>query len=208
MINYFKELRLKKEAEKQFQALCDEHDKDIELCLQNIEWYKGDYRHPDTECPDWLYHAYCKKCNKGLFSTRISPYDGSIDSAGTCFGYGENLDRYIQYTTTSPELRERFNELIYEKFPEFKEPHPERAEKLRMEREAQFAKEKAERAAYFANKEYFDSKKPQQPHCPNCKSTNVRPISQTKRVASTVAFGIASSTIGKSYECLNCKHKW
>lgn len=169
--------------------------------------YDGRENDPETE---WCYSARCKKCGKGLFATRISYLNGAIESSGIapgCSAY--SYDRRNVYFPSDPEkFRAIFDPVLYEKFPEFKEPHPERAEQLRMEREAQFAKEKAERAAYFANKEYFDSKKPQQPHCPNCKSTNVRPISQTKRVASTVAFGIASSTIGKSYECLNCKHKW
>ncbi len=46
------------------------------------------------------------------------------------------------------------------------------------------------------------------PKCPTCGSTNVRPISATKRVVGTLTFGLANGTVGKSYECLNCKYKW
>ncbi len=47
-----------------------------------------------------------------------------------------------------------------------------------------------------------------QPKCPTCGSTNVRKIGTGKKTASIVGFGILSSNIGKTYECLNCKYKW
>lgn len=46
------------------------------------------------------------------------------------------------------------------------------------------------------------------PKCPTCGSTNVRPISGLNRAGSMFMWGIASSKIGKTYECLNCKYKW
>ena len=46
------------------------------------------------------------------------------------------------------------------------------------------------------------------PECPICKSCITRRISTTSRVASVAFWGLASSKIGKQYECLNCKHKW
>ena len=44
--------------------------------------------------------------------------------------------------------------------------------------------------------------------CPVSKSKNVKKISTTNRLTSVALFGIASSKIGKQYECKNCKHKW
>lgn len=44
--------------------------------------------------------------------------------------------------------------------------------------------------------------------CPNCGSNNVVKISTINRVASVAAVGLASSKIGKQYQCRNCKHKW
>lgn len=44
--------------------------------------------------------------------------------------------------------------------------------------------------------------------CPNCGYNAGYPISTSKKVASTATFGIASSTLGKTYECKNCKYKW
>ncbi len=44
--------------------------------------------------------------------------------------------------------------------------------------------------------------------CPVCGSTNVKKISSMGRFASVATFGLASSKIGKQYECKRCKHKW
>ena len=46
------------------------------------------------------------------------------------------------------------------------------------------------------------------PKCPVCGSDRVLRISNTSRVVSVAMIGLASSKIGKQYECLNCKHKW
>ena len=46
------------------------------------------------------------------------------------------------------------------------------------------------------------------PKCPNCGSTNTVKIGTLNRAASVVAVGLASSKIGKQYQCKNCKHKW
>lgn len=47
-------------------------------------------------------------------------------------------------------------------------------------------------------------------HCPNCGSTNVKKISATKRLFSAELFGLASSSIGKQFQCMekNCGYKW
>ena len=47
-------------------------------------------------------------------------------------------------------------------------------------------------------------------HCPNCGSTNVKKISTTKRLFSAGLFGLASSSIGKQFQCMekNCGYKW
>ena len=46
------------------------------------------------------------------------------------------------------------------------------------------------------------------PKCPTCGSTNVRPISATKKATGFVLAGVFSSNFGKSYECENCNYKW
>ena len=47
-----------------------------------------------------------------------------------------------------------------------------------------------------------------QKKCPHCSSTSYRRISTTKKVVSTGVFGLASSTIGKTFECNKCGYKW
>lgn len=46
------------------------------------------------------------------------------------------------------------------------------------------------------------------PKCPICGSTNTERISTLNRTVSVAAVGLASSKIGKQYQCKRCKHKW
>lgn len=46
------------------------------------------------------------------------------------------------------------------------------------------------------------------PKCPICGSTNTERISTLNRTVSVAAVGLASSKIGKQYQCKHCKHKW
>jgi len=47
------------------------------------------------------------------------------------------------------------------------------------------------------------------PVCPICQTKdNVRRIGTLRRSISVVTWGLASSKIGKQYECTRCKHKW
>lgn len=46
------------------------------------------------------------------------------------------------------------------------------------------------------------------PECPMCKSHSTRKISTANRVVSVSLLGLASSKIGKQYECFKCGHKW
>lgn len=46
------------------------------------------------------------------------------------------------------------------------------------------------------------------PHCPHCKSTNIKPIGGLERVGSITMWGLFSKKINKSFECLSCKYTW
>lgn len=46
------------------------------------------------------------------------------------------------------------------------------------------------------------------PKCPNCHSTNIKPISGTERAVSIIGLCIFSKKINKSFKCLNCKYTW
>lgn len=47
-----------------------------------------------------------------------------------------------------------------------------------------------------------------EPHCPHCNSTNIKPISGLNRGASIAMWGIFSKKINKSFECKNCGYTW
>ena len=46
------------------------------------------------------------------------------------------------------------------------------------------------------------------PHCPTCNSTNVKKISELRRGAHAVAWGLFSTTARSQFECKNCGYKW
>lgn len=46
------------------------------------------------------------------------------------------------------------------------------------------------------------------PTCPTCGSTNLKKISDLSRAVSVFAWGLASSKIGKQFECKDCGYKW
>ncbi|MBE7048498.1 MAG: hypothetical protein E7393_03905 [Ruminococcaceae bacterium] len=54
-----------------------------------------------------------------------------------------------------------------------------------------------------------EEKKSLLPECPICQNkNNVKRISNVNRSLSIFLNGLASSKIGKQYECTHCKHKW
>lgn len=46
------------------------------------------------------------------------------------------------------------------------------------------------------------------PACPKCGSHNTKQITTLDRSVSVAAVGLASSKIGKQFECKDCKYKW
>ena len=46
------------------------------------------------------------------------------------------------------------------------------------------------------------------PKWPLCGSTNISPIGAVERGLSVGFLGLASPTIGKSYECRSCHYRW
>ena len=44
--------------------------------------------------------------------------------------------------------------------------------------------------------------------CPICRSKNIKKITDINKTFSVMMLGVASSKIGKQYECENCQHKW
>ena len=69
-------------------------------------------------------------------------------------------------------------------------------------------KKRIQKEQAMLNEQRRREEEARKPHCPNCNSTNIQPISGTKRIGSILAFGILSKNIGKQFECRNCKYKW
>jgi DNA-directed RNA polymerase subunit RPC12/RpoP len=45
--------------------------------------------------------------------------------------------------------------------------------------------------------------------CPNCKSTDVKKISDASKVCSALMWGVfAAGKISKTYQCNNCGYRW
>lgn len=190
--------KLEKQREKEqleaFKKVAAEHDADLDLCLQNAEWVKASNPEP------WICDYVCSICQKGLGGVTCDKKEGTLywvtGSWRTPLGY-----RGFNHDTATPEQKERFHKILLEKFPDADEPSQERLDLIHELHGEQERLEEARARVWAAQ---YAAK----PKCPNCQSTNIRPITQGKRFTSTAVWGLASDTIGKSMECLNCKFKW
>lgn len=98
---------------------------------------------------------------------------------------------------------------LYEKKlnPNYKNSEKERIQKEYLEYARNMA-QYGQRTMPMPNVPRTYSYNPHNIKCPVCSSNNIKRISDLNRTASVATFGIASSKIGKQYECLKCKHKW
>ncbi len=46
------------------------------------------------------------------------------------------------------------------------------------------------------------------PKCPTCKSTDIKKITATSKIAGAIGFGLLSKTAKSQFECKNCGYKW
>lgn len=167
------------------------HREDVGLCLAHLYW-EGKPNEGDD-----VWWLVCSQCYQTFIETYRDIETGKLtyrrsthwkfarkDAAGAL----DYLDDY-------------FDKLFYEKFPDADTPSEEHAQRAQEAKAANDTKWEA----------YWDERHQEnlaKPHCPTCNSTDVQPISNVKRIASTAVMGIASSTIGKSYECKKCGYKW
>ena len=189
-----KQLKRQKQMEEERQNRINaEHDTNPMLCTENVVWEKLDNGR------EWSYDLYCAECNKHLGRTYSVDKEGRIKFLYGGSGLHGRRGNYKK--DNPPEVNKRIEELLLQKIPDAYEPHPEWAELEQAE--------KRERDAYFDKIARAKlAEQAAKPKCPNCQSTNIRPITQSKRFTSTAVWGLASDTIGKSMECLNCKFKW
>lgn len=75
-------------------------------------------------------------------------------------------------------------------------------------RDLEAEQKQIELQAKIAGREAAQKRLAEHPPCPMCKSSNTRHITDAARLVSVAAIGLASSKIGKQFECLDCKYKW
>lgn len=73
---------------------------------------------------------------------------------------------------------------------------------------AQEARERVQRSVERQEAAKQRRMNPNNIHCPTCGSNKIEKISGVSRAASVGVFGLASSKIGKTFECKNCGYKW
>lgn len=172
-------------------SLEEKHEASPELCFPHLRWKRME---PEGEDVWWLC---CDQCHSTFCFTNRSQETGQLmlryDSYWRMLQrrHGEAFEKHEPY----------FKKLFYKQFPDADTPNEELAERAREEFDKGIARSNA---LYDMMRQENLSK----PHCPTCNSTDVQPISNVKRIASTAVMGIASSTIGKSYECKKCGYKW
>ena len=168
-------------------------------CGFPIKQYLSDNNFTDSNkslmCPNCLdvyarpgkMNTVCEYCNTTMVQTQtdvddyLEEYLGNISNNEKCNMARKNLEeRLMKEANITSFSQEAYNE---------------RFKKLKEENTGQSSS--------------TQSTKPSNPiKCPNCQSTYIKKIGTGKRVASIIGFGILSSNIGKTYECLDCKYKW
>lgn len=167
------------------------HPADPTLCFPHLSWERKENEGEDVW---WLS---CDECCQTFLETYRDIETGQLRCRFCAYWIN------IKYKAPGKwdHLEDRFRKLFYEKFPDADTPSEEHAQRAQEAKAADDAKWEA----------YWDERRQEnleKPHCPTCNSTDVQPISNAKRIASTAVMGIASSTIGKSYECKKCGYKW
>lgn len=167
------------------------HEENPALCLSHLYWERKDNQGEDVW---WLV---CGECHQTFICTYRNTDDGHL-----AFRFGPHwIGLKHSFPGKWDHLEDQFRQWFYIQFPDADVPSEEHAKRAQEAKAADDAKWEA----------YWDERHQEnlaKPHCPTCGSTDVQPISTVKRVASTAVMGIASSTIGKSYECKKCGYKW
>lgn len=181
------------------QAKHKAHEASHNNCSCPIAWKKG----TPYSNKEWEWTMYCSECGNNLFYT-------DINEQGLIYGNMVCNPEYVFNPT--PEGAKKYRALIEKKFVHATIPNPQyqliarqRALQEKQDAEAQKAARLRIDAALAETTRYAYQNLPK---CPNCRSTNIAPIGTIKRIASVELMGLASPTIGKSYECKSCGYKW
>ena len=142
--------------------------------------------------------CYCVKCKENLCNFASEDRNENIKNNKQCEHCGsfdfikdDFLDKFYPDVKKGKEIRalyksQEYYDYIDKKIKDYKEKYAEEMSK--------------------------PIPKPEQniPRCPTCGCTNIKKLDSFDRGLSVFAWGLASSKIGKQFECLNpkCKYKW
>ena len=120
----------------------------------------------------------------------------------TTYRIAKNIHKYVSFEEMHPVFP-KWEECVAQVFP-LGQDFP-RSEIMYDEMEAQANRKRDERIRQSSNSQRVVINRPK---CPLCGSTNIGPIGAVERGLSVGFLGVASPTIGKSYECRSCHYRW
>lgn len=140
---------------------------------------------PVLELIESVKYEYCPVCNSKLH--KLNLFNGIKLGKMSMNDMYSWIERQTEHKVPD-ELREQLKEYSH-------------AEYLKAHERAQRSVEREEAAKQRRMN-------PNNIHCPTCGSNKIEKISGASRAASVGVFGLASSKIGKTFECKSCGYKW
>lgn len=140
---------------------------------------------PVLELIESVKYEYCPVCNSKLH--KLNLFNGIKLGKMSMNDMYSWIERQTEHKVPD-ELRKQLKEYSH-------------AEYLKAHERAQRSVERQEAAKQRRMN-------PNNIHCPTCGSNKIEKISGVSRAASVGVFGLASSKIGKTFECKNCGYKW
>lgn len=128
-----------------------------------------------------------------LIVSIVNDFNGLITALALICSIGGWFIFFVSWGATNDSLKDI--ELAQKNIDEYKSVKIQRAETAYKVAQINDVRRKEEEAL-------------KHPKCPMCGSTNTQIISTLNRAISIGTVGLASSKIGKQYECKKCKHKW
>ncbi len=154
---------------------------------------------------NWYVYTPYPERSQEEFSTNITI--GRVCANKTDGSLEMQFDKSVE--PMDPEVKERFMQMFYKKFPDWSKPNITRVWAME-EKEAE-ARKLDEYLQELSKKNCAEAAAQvtaSQIRCPVCRSTAVRKIDGLEHVAFYEWLGIASPLIGKCYECKSCGHFW
>ena len=178
------------------------------MCLYCGEEYTPDGIHIE-KTPQFYF--ICPQCGKTylytIFEHHKCKFCGYLSMIQTEYN-GKTIESFIK--DYPPSKMKALNELLREKYTlNSKYFNEEKYKQLILqERENAIKNDDEKEELEFQQRQQRLVEESNKPHCPTCGSTNIRKIPTSKKISGGFMFGLFSSNVRKTFECLNCKYKW